>query len=257
MSGNLSLAEYFADVVELDWMEYMTMETSPDVTSRQAVLFAIVRACVNGNLSAIQTSLDRLDGPVARNIEVIPPKFYTIYPYATTVKEAVPLIDEENSTTTLASSTKDIDDVVDGEIEVIEPEKVEELPTGKLRPVLERMMDAPQHTPESILRAVEACDNYDPTLGKPKVKSAMVAGLMKLAHEGKMAAINEVLEQIDGKVAEVFRLLGDDVIVTSYAIEAPYGATKNSNGVYMLENKQLADLWIPRLDAQSKRGGRG
>ena len=68
-----SLSEYFAEIVELSWREYLAQERNPDVTSRQALLFAIVRACVDGKLPAIQTSLDRLDGPVARNIKTILP----------------------------------------------------------------------------------------------------------------------------------------------------------------------------------------
>ena len=48
----------------------------------------------------------------------------------------------------------------------------------------------------------------------------MVAGLVKLAHNGKMSAIDEILNQLDGKVAEVYHLLGDDVVTTSYALEA-------------------------------------
>ena len=96
-----TLAEYFAEIVELTWREYLAQERSPDVTSRQALLFAIVRACVDGKLSAIQTSLDRLDGPVARNIKTIMPKFYTEYPYAKSVASSV-----DDDIPALSSSTE-------------------------------------------------------------------------------------------------------------------------------------------------------
>lgn len=250
-----SLSEYFAEIVELSWREYLAQERSPDVTSRQALLFAIVRACVEGKLPAIQTSLDRLDGPVARNIKTILPKFYTEFPYAKSVAVASSV---DDGMPTLPSSTEPetqtpplTDDGLDPE-----PPVPEELPTGKLRPVLDKMMDSPQNIPESILKATQACDKYDYSLGNPTVKSAIVAGLVKLAHNGKMSAIDEILNQLDGKVAEVYHLLGDDVVTTSYALEAPAGATKDENGVYRIENKSMGALWIPRLESESKRGKR-
>lgn len=246
------LSEYFADIVELTWRDYITQERSPDVTSRQALLFAIVRACVEGKLSAIQTSLDRLDGPVARNIKTILPKFYTVYPYAKTVASSV-----DDGMPTLPSSPEPETQVAPLPDDGLDPEHtLEELPTGKLRPVLDKMMDSPQNVPQSILEAVRACDKYDYSLGNPTVKSAMVAGLVKLAHNGKMSAIDEILNQLDGKVAEVYHLLGDDVVTTSYAIEAPAGAIKGENGVYRIENKSMSAIWIPRLESGDKRGGR-
>jgi len=249
------LSEYFADIVDLTWRDYITQERSPDVTSRQALLFAIVRACVEGKLSAIQTSLDRLDGPVARNIKTILPKFYTVYPYAKTVAVASSV---DDGMPTLPSSTEPETQVapLPGNGLRQEPETLPELPAGKLRPVLDKMMDSPQNVPQSILEAVKACDKYDYSLGNPTVKSAMVAGLVKLAHNGKMSAIDEILNQLDGKVAEVYHLLGDDVVTTSYAIEAPAGAVKGEDGVYRLENKAMSAIWIPRLESGDKRGGR-
>lgn len=250
-----SLSEYFAEIVELSWREYLAQERSPDVTSRQALLFAIVRACVEGKLPAIQTSLDRLDGPVARNIKTILPKFYTEFPYAKSVAVASSV---DDGIPTLPSSTEPETQTPPLPDDGLDPEQPvpEELPTGKLRPVLDKMMDSPQNIPESILKATQACDKYDYSLGNPTVKSAIVAGLVKLAHNGKMSAIDEILNQLDGKVAEVYHLLGDDVVTTSYALEAPAGSVKCENGVYRIENKSMGALWIPRLEKESKRGGR-
>lgn len=250
-----SLSEYFAEIVELSWREYLAQERSPDVTSRQALLFAIVRACVEGKLPAIQTSLDRLDGPVARNIKTILPKFYTEFPYAKSVAVASSV---DDGMPTLPSSTEPETQTPPLTDDGLDPEQPvpEELPTGKLRPVLDKMMDSPQNIPESILKATQACDKYDYSLGNPTVKSAIVAGLVKLAHNGKMSAIDEILNQLDGKVAEVYHLLGDDVVTTSYALEAPAGSVKGENGVYRIENKSMGALWIPRLEKESKRGGR-
>lgn len=241
-----SLSDYFADIVELTWREYLIQERSPEVTSRQALLFAIVRACVDGKLPAIQTSLDRLDGPVARNIKTILPKFYTEFPYAKSVAGSI-----DDDIPALSSSVESAT-----EPEPADTTEPTELPTGKLRPVLDKMMDSPQNVPESIIKAIHACDKYDFTLGNPTVKSAMVAGLVKLAHNGKMSAIDEILNQLDGKVAEVYHLLGDDVVTTSYALEAPAGAFMGDNGVYRIENTSMGAIWLPRLQDQNRKGVR-
>lgn len=253
------LAEYFAELVDLRWREYLTQERSPDVTSRQALLFALVRACVEGKLGAIQMSLDRLDGPVAKRIETILPKFYTVYPYARSVAGSV-----DEASPFLPSSTE-LANPGGVAVQISPPSQLDEqsshprteldLPSGKLRPVLEAMLDASQSVPVTILKAVRACDKYDFSVGNPTVKSAMIAGLVSLAHSGKLTAIAEVLDQIDGKVAEAYHLMGDDIITVSYAEVAPIGAELNEDGVYQLENKAMASVWVPRLEGEG-RGSR-
>ena len=82
----------------------------------------------------------------------------------------------------------------------------------------------------------------------------IVLGCLTSLGAGLIAS--NVKNQLDGKVAEVYHLLGDDVITTSYALEAPAGATLGENGVYRIENKSMGALWIPRLESESKRGNR-
>ena len=97
-----SLSEYFGRNCGTELGGNIGSERNPDVTSRQALLFAIVRACVDGKLPAIQTSLDGLDGPVARNIKTILPGFTLSTPYAKSVAVASSV---DDGIPTLPSST--------------------------------------------------------------------------------------------------------------------------------------------------------
>lgn len=254
------LTEYFAELVELTWREYLAQERSPDVSSRQALLFALVRACVEGKLSAIQMSLDRLDGPVAKKVETILPKFYTVYPHAKSVASSVgevkPTLTSPAEPTTPKQTPHNLTPSKPSTQTFKQEGDGLTLPSGKLRPVLDKMLDTSQSMPRTILEAVKACDKYDFTMGNPKVKSAMVAGLLRLAHNGKLTTIAEVFDQLDGKIADVYHLLGDDVYTVSYAEIAPAGAVKNEDGLYQLENQQMSSIWVPRLESDDRRIGR-
>src|SRR5690606_6566801 len=100
----------------------------------------------------------------------------------------------------------------------------EELPSGQLRPVLDKMLDSPKSIVTDILASADLVDKGHYTAGNPMVKSVMVAGMMKLVQDGKMSAVFEVFEQIDGKVAEKLKVLGNDVYVTKFDQIAPAGA---------------------------------
>lgn len=235
MSGKLT--EGFREIIELRWDELIKREEDIDQSNFSTIITSLVRACQKGNLRAIQTALDRLDGKVAQEIEVEYPKFYFTYPMAKTALElpagetppdegfpALPSSDEDSAET--------------------------ELPTGSLRAVLERMLDSPKQVVTNILAAAEAQDNGDTSLGNPFVKSVIVAGLMSLVHNGKISAVFEVFTQIDGKVAEKIKVLGNDVYITSYASVAPAGAIKNSEGVYQLEADNITNAWTTRLERE-------
>jgi hypothetical protein len=88
-------------------------------------------------------------------------------------------------------------------------------------------------------------------LTDPLVKSVIVAGLLKLAHDGNLGAIFEVFDNIDGKLVDVIRILGEDVYLTSYDTIAPAGA-KKVDGVYQMEADNTTSKWAISL---GKKGG--
>lgn len=242
----MKLTPFFKEQLENTWSQFCQDENDHEnFTSSQAVVFSLIRACASGKLPAIQQALDRVDGKVAVEIEVIYPKFYMRFPYATTVKG-------------LAKGE---------ESEEVLPEKVEEeeeLPsepvTNSLRDTLKRMSDEPRALVGMILDAAKEIDKIAAYGGKefppsdPKVKSVIVAGLLNMAHNGKMGAVFEVLDQIDGKVADKIKMLGEDVYLDRFDLEAPEGAYLNADGVYEIVADNTTNQWASALERRKDRG---
>jgi hypothetical protein len=250
MSGRLT--EGFREIIELKWSEFVSRETNPEGTNFDSIVTSIARAASKGNLRAIQTSLDRLDGKIAAEIEVEYPKFYTLYPKAITTADDASIIDVDLLDKVEIPESVAIQSTPVGDANVFKEIAEEELPTGSLRAVLDKMLDSPRKVVVEILATAEAVDEGDMSHGDPYVKSVIVAGLMKLVHDGKIGAIFEVFDQIDGKVADKFKMLGDDVFMYSYATIAPAGAVKNENGIYQLAADNVTNAWTARLE-QGKR----
>lgn len=259
MSG--SLTEGFRELIDLRWSDFVEMEQSLDATNFDAVLHSLVRACAKGNLRAIQVALDRLDGKVATEIEVEYPKFYTLYPNATRTADDPAIIegDEqymvkyENGTLTVPRGDAIIE--LSGSPADVEEQEAaeEELPTGSLRAVLEKMMGSPKQIVTDLLDAAARVDKGNLAAGNPMVKSVVVAGLMKLVHDNRISAVFEVFDQIDGKVADSIKLLGDDVYMYDYSMIAPAGAIKNEKGIYQVEAINTTDAWALRLEQTNKK----
>ncbi len=251
MSGRLT--DGFREIIDLRWSDFIQMEESLDATNFDSIITGLIRACKKGNLRAIQTALDRLDGKVAMEIEVEYPKFYTVYPYATKRVDDPSIIDLDNpaprglelpvgrvpeETLPTGGSPADMD-----ELAAVE----DEIPTGSLRVMLEKMLNSPKTIVTEILASAEkieaGIDN-----GDPMVKSVIVAGLMKLVHDGKLSAVFEVFDQIDGKVADKIKVLGNDVFITRFDQIAPAGAEKNEKGIYQIAADDMTNVWAARLE---------
>ena len=242
------LTPFFKEIIEVRWGEYVKMEKAEEHTSAQGVVFAIIRACAEGKLPAIKESLNRIDGKLEEQIDVIYPKFYIQYPYATSrlKSDGTKVIDIPN-----VLETTDGPPFAPGE------EGYQPLVTGSLRDTLNRMSDAPRNLVTAILAAakeVELREGYagdvDPA-NDPLVKSVIVAGLLKMAHNGNLGAIFEVFDNLDGKLVDVIRILGEDVYLTSYDLIAPQGA-KKVKGVYQMEADNTSSKWAISL---GKKGG--
>lgn len=255
------LTEGLRGVVELYWSEFYAMEQSPDIDNFESIICALVRACRKGDLRAIQAAFDRLDGKVAVEIEPEYPKFYLLFPYATTVADDPAIIELG------ADGVVKVEDGVmtvpkgDGIIELpgapIEMDELawaeDETAVGSVRAMLDKLLKSPKSTVAKILLTADRVQVGNLTGGNPKVKSVIAAGLMKLVHDGKMSAVFEVLEQIDGKVADKVKILGDDVYLTRYDTIAPAGAVKNKDGVYQLVEDNITGTWAAKLAIEGGR----
>ena len=238
---NLKLTPFFKQVIEMRWSEYCKLEQGEEHSSSQAVVLAVVRACANGKLPAIKESLNRIDGKLQEQIEVEYPKFYIAYPYAKSIEAKV---------RTPNGKTITVPQVIGSDTP---PDQDAPLITGSLRDTLDRMSDAPKSLVTQILDAAEEVElkqgyaaDHEHT-SDPLVKSVIVAGLLKMAHNGSLSAIFEVFDNLDGKLVDKIKIMGDDVYLTSYDAIAPPSAKKNKDGVFQVEADNTTSAWAVSL----------
>lgn len=255
------LGEFLKEVIHWTWAEFCVAEADEKYTGLQATVFSLVRTASDGKLGAIKLAIDRVDGKLETPIEVIYPKVYFLYPHAE--GKALP----PPNANAPAALLDDIDSL--NEPPQADEEEAAKVAAMSLRQTLEKLADAPQRVTQMILarkKEVEENpvafvndDSEDAAKKVPLVKSVIAANLMNLAINGrnKFEAITEVFDQIDGKLVETFHVLGEDVYLTQYALEAPYNAELNKDGVYQVEQPMISDMWERKLeDARGKKGSR-
>jgi len=249
------LGNFLAEVIQWQWDEFVKAEISHEYTGYQATVLALVRTCSEGKLGAIKLAIDRVDGKLETPVKIETPKIWFVFPDATSVADLPP-----GETPKQLASPESLPDAPQDSDE----EEKEEAPVVmSLRETLHKLADSPRMVTTLILEMKKKVEDADGNLGDseeaakkiPMVKSVIAANLLKLANEkGNFEAITEVFDQIDGKLVETIRLLGDDIFLTQYALEAPYGAVKNKKGIYMIAADQTASIWEEKL--REKHGKR-
>lgn len=243
------LGGFLNEVINWDWREFVKNEKDPKFSGFQASVLALVRTASEGKLGAIKMAIDRVDGKVETPVRVIYPKIYYRYPFATSV--ALPTGDD----VALALTDPNPDPLP--EPPEAEPED-EPAAVLSLRATLKKMADAPRQVPllihqakKKIEKEPEEADGEAIEDKAPMVKSVIAANLLMLANEKQsFEAITEVFDQIDGKLVETIRILGDDIHLSQYSLIAPYGAEKNADGVYEMIEPQVTDVWKEKLGAK-------
>lgn len=262
-SEHNKLGAFLGEVANWDWEAFCRAENDPQYTSNQALIFALVRACVMQKMAAIQLALGRLDGKLKTPVRIETPKVYYLFPRATVDKpveygdkpgivgklEGVAIAEEKNLLTGEIIEHKSSSENPD------EPD-LKEL---TLRQTITRMSDYPREVPDAIIAFAEATQIWLQGNGpepeeKPMVKSVVAAHLLRMAQNRNIDALNEVFDQIDGKLVETIQLLGEDIYITSYSLTAPGGAYLNADGVLQVEASAAQDLWAQKLKG-GKNGG--
>jgi hypothetical protein len=242
------LGKFLSEVANWTWEDFVLAEKDPAYTSNQAVIFALIRSCASEKMDAIRIALNRLDGKLKTPIIIETPKIYYQFPNATLPEDA-PKVEGMN-----------MDPPGGPEIpisgEVLAPPKVEksesDLPSMTLRETLMEMANYPRSLPEGIIKLAEQTDAWlrrgTPRPDEiPKVKSVVAAHLLAMANNRNLDALTEVFDQIDGKLAETIKLIGDDLYITSYLNEAPPGAYINADGVVEIEADIAQKMWAEKL----------
>ena len=255
MSDRATLGNFLKEVINWKWDQFLRAEKDPKYSPLQATVFALVRSCSDGKLGAIKLSIKRVDGALETPIKVEYPRVFFRYPYAKSVKAP-------DGFEALGDGTPGTDVPEPQDFEEPEPEPEKDLVSYGLRETLNKMADTPdrrivplilkkKEEVESVLRG--RTDTTKEIQNVPLVKSIIAANLLNLAmEENNFEAITEVFDQIDGKLVETFRFLGDDMFMDQYDEVAPAGAIKNADGVYMLEMKDIASTWEKKFAALKK-----
>lgn len=221
----------------MDWSDFIALEGNKGASVDDTVLCSLVRTCADtDDMSAIKLAFDRVDGLLETPIEIKVPKFYVRYINAKEVeggKEGQKKIASQDSTVK----------------ETYDPA------TAKLRETLKEMRSMPRDVIRAVKLYKKRIEEGKFVEHSPKVKSVIVANLLKNVTKGRFKAIELVFDQIDGKLTRTLTLLGgEDVYVDDYnLLVAPAGSIMGEDGVYYCENKPMTTAWL-RGFAKSKKG---
>ena len=240
------LGNFLREVIDWDWQQFVEAEKDESYSGYQSSVFALVRAAAEQKLSAIKLSIARIDGQVKTPIKVEYPTAYLTFPYAE--RRALP--PPNVPVAELPAPESELIQLPESEAYPEPEEPQDSLATLTLRETLDKMADAPRKIPLLIddqRKRVET-GGYLGDASIPLVKSVICAHLLILANEKhNFDAITEIFDQIDGKLVETIKLMGD-IHLTSYALEAPYNAEKNEKGIYQIEQPIISNVWAEKLD---------
>lgn len=233
------LGEFLREVSNWDWDMFCKAENDTKYTSNEAIIFSLIRACAMEKMDAIKLALNRIDGKLKTPIQIELPKVFFVYPYAKIPK------------TIKKSGVIKVQPVISKEVAVVAEEEVD-LPSLSLRETLTHMAESPREVPQFVMKFAQDTQLWLNGQGsepeqKPKVKSVVCAHLLKLAQERNVDALSEVFDQIDGKLVETIQVLGEDMFIPNYSLQAPEGAYINADGVLQVEATVIQDAWAEKL----------
>lgn len=239
------LAIFLKEVSGWDWAQFLKAEKDDSYTTRESIVFALIRAAAMEDLKAITTALNRLDGKMEVPIKIVTPKVYFLFPNA---KEAVTMTIIENDSPIAPHN----------ELVLLKEEDFsEEMPSQSFRDTMQKMAGQERSLPARIIKCQEDWEEYSRDRGycpeeTVKVSSVVAARLLKMAQNRNMKALDEVFDQLDGKLVETIRVVGEDMFIMQFGSVAPAGAFKNEDGVYQIEMPRMSQMWGERLDLTKK-----
>jgi hypothetical protein len=217
MAQAKKLQNYFSDFLPQNYRAHRL--GSPNLNSNQAVVAELLRLCCEGDdVKAIKMAFERILGKPERVIIIKRTLIRTVFPDARQ-KALKPIVNNRIQDETAAVPVTE-DKVVIDEADA---------PGALLKRELESLGEAEN------LTAFEILDNKD----RYTVAQVMVANLYAIAMKGgNLGAIDLLFNYLDGAVADVIRLDGEQVVLLeSWADVAPYEAVQDENGTYYIETE--------------------
>jgi hypothetical protein len=193
------------------------------LSANQAVVGELIRICCEeDDVKAIKIAFERILGKPEKVVIIKHTKVRTIYPEAL-ARATTPLVNNRIMDETAAVAITDKDDLV-----IVDEANA---PGILLRKMLDKVGDSGR---EYAYEVVENKNHYP-------VAEVMVANLYAIAMRGSnLAAIMMLFDYLDGAVADVVRLDGEDtILLESWADEAPYEAVQDEDGIWYVETEAI------------------
>lgn len=260
------LGSFLREVSNWEWDRFVKAEKDLGYTSNQSIIFALVRACSWRKMDAIKMALNRIDGKLVTPVKLEMPKVFYTYPNAKRFEngtEILALNPGFAKVTDDPTTVNEVETIMEGElipapdIPEINYPTPEEIESMGLRETLDAMSELPRELPESIIAFAEQTEQWinnraDHPDEIPKVKSVIAANLLIMAQERNITALTEVFDQIDGKLVETIKVLGEDIYLQIYSETAPDNALPNEDGVLQVEAPQAQMDWAKKLGEEIK-----
>ena len=198
-------------------------QAMPKLSSNESVVASLLRICSEeDDVKAIKIAFERILGKPEKVIVIKRTIIRTIFPDAKT-RHKTPIIDNRVQDQTSALAVTDNADL----IVVDEANAPGILLTKKLDEIGDSLNTY----------SYEVLDNKD----KYTVAEVMVANLYAIAMRGSnLAAISMLFDYLDGAVADVVRLDGQDtILLESWADVAPYEAKQGDDGIWYIETEGI------------------
>ena len=191
------------------------------LSSNEAVVAELLRICCEeDDVKAIKIAFERILGKPEKVIIIKHTVVRMIFPDAKT-KALKPVVDDRVQDVTAAVSPFENKMIIDEE----------NAPGILLRKMLDKIGDAGRDY------AYEVVDHKN----KYNVAEVMVANLYAIAMRGaNLGAILMLFDYLDGAVADVVRLQGEDtILLENYADLAPYEAVQGEDGIWYIEQESV------------------
>lgn len=239
-----SPTEIFKELLNSKFHVFLEYEDDPNITSSGRVITSLIRSVFSHNPRNIRTAINRVDGLLPQQVEIILPKVYYRYPRATAINSGVSDTQSDGVTETLPETPSE--PAARSVTEMTVRQATAEL--GKL----------PYSTVDWIISQASATANWYKTRGQqpvpehtPYLKSVIAAHFVKMAAAGIPDVVEDFFDSIDGKLSETIRL-GDDIFILKYDKEAPPGAIPGDDGVLQIEVSEISDMWGKALQKGKK-----
>lgn len=219
MERTKKLQNYFKDFLPLNYKEFRRLV--PEMTSNQSVVAELLRICCeDDDVKAMKMAFERILGKPEKVLVIKRTIVKTVFPDARTkhlTDQTVKRVEDE-------TQVVDVDDVPI----IIE---ASDSPGYMLRKELDIIGDAGQQRAYSI---TDQKNNFT-------VAEVFAANVYATAMRGgNLGAIDLLFNYLDGSVADVVRIEGEDTLVLeNYADVAPFDAIQGEDGVWYIESEAV------------------